>query len=119
MTNELNSVYRRFWRRVVFFAFMCLSLVAGSSSSARAQSQSSSSSGSTPPDFLVILPHTHWEGAVFKTREEYLQVGLPHIMKALSLMQRYPNYRYVLDQMAYVKPFLERYPNDVPFFKKM
>ena len=70
-------------------------------------------------DFLVIVPHTHWEGAVFKTREEYLQVGLPHIMKALSLLQRYPQYHYVLDQMAYIRPFLERYPNEVPLFKKM
>jgi alpha-mannosidase len=70
-------------------------------------------------DFLVIVPHTHWEGAVFKTREEYLQMGLPHIMKALSLLERYPQYRYVLDQMAYVRPFLERYPNEVPMFKKM
>jgi len=56
---------------------------------------------------------------VFKTREEYLEIGLPHIMKALSLLQRYPDYHYVLDQMAYVRPFLERYPNEVPLFKKM
>src|SRR5580704_1626985 len=70
-------------------------------------------------DFLLIVPHTHWEGAVFKTREEYLQIGLPHIMKALSLLQRYPQYHYVLDQMAYVRPFLERYPNEVATFKKM
>jgi alpha-mannosidase len=70
-------------------------------------------------DFLIIVPHTHWEGAVFKTREEYLQIGLPHILKALSLMQRYPQYRYVLDQMAYIKPFLERYPNEVATFKKV
>jgi alpha-mannosidase len=70
-------------------------------------------------DFLLIVPHTHWEGAVFKTREEYLQIGLPHIMKVLSLLQRYPQYRYVLDQMAYVRPFLERYPAEVATFKKM
>src|ERR1700732_4857932 len=68
---------------------------------------------------LIVVPHTHWEGAVFKTREEYLQIGLPHIMKALSLLQRYPQYHYVLDQMAYVRPFLERYPNEVATFKKM
>jgi alpha-mannosidase len=72
-----------------------------------------------PRDFLVIVPHTHWEGAVFHTREEYLQVGLPHIVKALSLLQRYPQYHYTLDQMCYVKPFLERYPNEMPVFKEM
>ena len=36
------------------------------------------------PTFWVI-PHTHWEGAVFKTREEYLEMGLPNILKALRL----------------------------------
>src|SRR4051794_36194854 len=54
-----------------------------------------------------IIPHTHWEGAVFKTREEYLKVGLPNILKALYLLKKYPDYRFVLDQVAYVKPFIE------------
>ena len=26
-----------------------------------------------------VIPHTHWEGAVFKTRAEYLEMGLPNI----------------------------------------
>jgi hypothetical protein len=29
-----------------------------------------------PKDTLWLVPHTHWEGAVFKTREEYLEIGL-------------------------------------------
>ena len=41
---------------------------------------------STKPTFWVI-PHTHWEGAVFKTREEYLQMGLPNILTAVRLAQ--------------------------------
>ena len=57
-------------------------------------------------DTVLIIPHTHWEGAVFKTREEYLEVGLPNILKALYLLKKYPNYRFVLDQMCYVRPFL-------------
>src|SRR5215470_5662283 len=31
---------------------------------------------------LYYIPHTHWEGAVFKTREEYLNMGLINILKA-------------------------------------
>ena len=65
-----------------------------------------------------IIPHTHWEGAVFKTREEYLESDLPNILKALSLLKTYPDYRFVLDQVAYVKPFLERYPEEAPAFRK-
>ena len=61
------------------------------------------------PTFWVI-PHTHWEGAVFKTREEYLDMGLPNILKAMRLLKEQPEFRFVLDQVAYVRPFLERYP---------
>jgi alpha-mannosidase len=69
------------------------------------------------PTFWII-PHTHWEGAVFKTREEYLQMGLPNILKAVHLLKKYPNYRFVLDQVAYFKPFLERYPEAAADFRK-
>ncbi|QEH33435.1 Mannosylglycerate hydrolase [Aquisphaera giovannonii] len=69
------------------------------------------------PTFWVI-PHTHWEGAVFKTREEYLEMGLPNILRALRLLGEQPDYRFVLDQAAYVKPFLERYPDQEPAFRK-
>src|SRR5438132_7070179 len=67
---------------------------------------------------LWVIPHTHWEGAVFKTREEYLQIGLTNIIKALMLLEKYPEYRFALDQVAYVKPFLERFPEHVPAFRK-
>jgi len=67
---------------------------------------------------LWIIPHTHWEGAVFKTREEYLEIGLPHILTALHLLKAHPNYRFALDQVAYVRPFLERYPEEEAAFRK-
>ena len=73
----------------------------------------------TPPaETVLVIPHTHWEGAVFKTREEYLEIGLPNIVKALYLLKKYPNYRFVLDQMCYVRPFLERYPTEVTSFRE-
>ncbi len=70
-------------------------------------------------DLVVVIPHTHWEGAVFKTREEYLQIGLPNILKAVRLLKQYPDYRFVLDQMCYVKPFLERYPSEGAAFRAL
>src|SRR6185503_8543856 len=69
-------------------------------------------------DTLWVIPHTHWEGAVFKTREEYLEGGLPHILTVLRLLKTHPDYRFVLDQMAYVKPFLERYPEEEAAFRR-
>src|SRR5689334_17864675 len=74
-----------------------------------------------PPaqDVVLVVPHTHWEGAVFKTREEYLEIGLPNILKALYLLKKYPDYRFVLDQMCYVRPFLERYPAELATFREL
>ena len=72
---------------------------------------------STQPT-LWIIPHTHWEGAVFKTREEYLDIGLPHILTALSLLRTHPEFRFVLDQVEYVRPFLERYPEEAAAFRQ-
>jgi alpha-mannosidase len=75
-----------------------------------------------PPDAKTetfwIVPHTHWEGAVFKTREEYLQMGLPNILKAMRLLREQPSFRFTLDQVAYVRPFLERYPSEEADFRR-
>ena len=71
-----------------------------------------------PKDVLFLIPHTHWEGAVFETREGYLKIGLPNILRALKLLKEHPNYRFVLDQACYVKPFLERYPAEEAAFRK-
>jgi alpha-mannosidase len=68
-------------------------------------------------DIFLFIPHTHWEGAVFKTREQYLEMGLPIILRALRLLKKHPHYRFVLDQAAYVQPFLERYPEEATAFK--
>ena len=65
-----------------------------------------------------VIPHTHWEGAVFKTREEYLEMGLPNIVKAMRLLREQPGFRFTLDQVAYVRPFLERYPAEEADFRR-
>ena len=64
------------------------------------------------------IPHTHWEGAVFKTRAEYLEMGLAHILHALRLLKCQPGFRFTLDQVCYVKPFLERYPQERAAFQE-
>jgi alpha-mannosidase len=74
----------------------------------------------TPPakDVLFLIPHTHWEGAVFLAREEYLDTGLQNILRALRLLKAHPNYRFALDQACYVKPFLERFPGEEAAFRR-
>ena len=70
-------------------------------------------------DRLFIIPHTHYDAVVFKTRTEYLEMGLPIILHALQALRDDPRYRFVLDQVCYIKPFLERYPEQEVLFRKM
>jgi alpha-mannosidase len=67
---------------------------------------------------LYYIPHTHWEGAVFKTREDYLAMGMPRVLQVLRLLQQFPEYTFTLDQVALIKPFLERYPEEAPAFRR-
>jgi alpha-mannosidase len=67
---------------------------------------------------LYYIPHTHWEGAVFFTREEYLEAGLSHVLTAVQMLERHADWRFTLDQVAYIKPFLERYPEAAPAFRR-
>ncbi len=105
--------------------FSCtLTLVALSTAFSPGLSARPESSGQKPSasaqgkETLWIIPHTHWEGAVFKTREEYLEMALNHITKVLHLMKTHPEYRFALDQVAYYRPFLERYPEEEATFRK-
>lgn len=70
-------------------------------------------------DVFLFIPHTHWEGAVFKTREQYLEIGLPIILRALRLLKKHSTYRFVLDQACFVQPFLERFPEESETFKTL
>ena len=71
------------------------------------------------PDVFYLIPHSHWEGAVFSTREGYLQERGPSIvLSALRLLEMYPSYRFVLDQVCLVKPFLERHPEQAAVFRR-
>ncbi|MHB9133822.1 MAG: alpha-mannosidase [Armatimonadota bacterium] len=73
---------------------------------------------SNEKETFYFIPHTHWEGAVFITREEYLKMGLPIILRALRLLKAYPEYRFTLDQACYVEPFLQRYPEEEAAFRQ-
>ena len=67
---------------------------------------------------LYYIPHTHWEGAVFKTREDYLAMGMPRVLQVLRLMKQFPEYTFTLDQVSLIKPFLERYPEEASAFRR-
>lgn len=68
---------------------------------------------------LFIVPHSHYDAEVFKTREEYLEWGYSIIIETLRMLKKYPDYRFVLDQVALIKPFLEKYVELREAFQEM
>src|SRR5436305_399174 len=109
----MNNTIRLRFRRALVIAAVTASATLGLG----AESSPANVSAVTNATFWLI-PHTHWEGAVFKTREQYLEMGLPNILTAVRLLKEHPNYRFTLDQVAYFKPFLERYPEEAGAFRK-
>src|SRR6266849_1076081 len=104
--------------RLQLHALLALTTSVLASSDSIAAESPSQPAASGKKETLYYIPHTHWEGAVFKTREEYLTMGLPHLLKMLRLLEQFPEYKFTLDQVALIKPFLERYPEEAPAFRK-
>ena len=104
--------------RMLMGGCLCACLQAGGNATQRQTAAGGGQDAASKKDVLWIIPHTHWEGAVFKTREEYLEMGLINISTALHLLAEHPEYRFVLDQVAYVRPYLERYPENAATFRK-
>lgn len=108
---EITSCFPKAWPwlTICFAVILMFSTVTRISAQAKAD---------VSKQTLYYIPHTHWEGAVFKTREEYLQMGLPNLLQALRLLKEFPEYKFALDQVAYFKPLLERYPEEAAAFRK-
>ncbi len=65
-----------------------------------------------------MVPHFHFDVAWIKTYEEYLEIALGNILDVLNLIEKEPSYRFCLDQVALLQPFLERYPEQHENLKK-
>ena len=70
-------------------------------------------------DTLYVLPHSHFDAEVFKTREEYLLWGYSNILDMLAAMEKEKEYCYILDQVCLIQPFLEAYPEMKPAFLRL
>jgi alpha-mannosidase len=57
-----------------------------------------------------IVPQTHYDAEVFLSREETFEMGFRNIELALGMLAMHPGYTFALDQVCYVRPYLERYP---------
>ena len=68
---------------------------------------------------LMIIPHSHYDAEVFLTKEEYLEIGYKVIFDVLNALKSDPDYKFTLDQSAYIEPFLISYPELKDDFMEM
>jgi alpha-mannosidase len=68
---------------------------------------------------VYVVPHFHYDAAWLETYEGYLRICHRHILDVLNLMRSEPTYRFVLDQVALVRPFAERYPEQAAYLKQL
>ncbi len=67
---------------------------------------------------VFVVPHTHYDAEVFLTRDVTLKLGSDNILDALYLLSREPDYRFVLDQRAYLEGFARLYPEQAAYLKE-
>lgn len=59
---------------------------------------------------VFAIPHFHFDLEWWKTQDEYAKDCVVILSRAVELLERYPEFTYVLDQAFSVKPFLEAHP---------
>jgi alpha-mannosidase len=68
------------------------------------------SSKASRPRRVFLVPHTHFDAEVFITREETLRIGASNLWLVLRLLRDHPELTFAIDQVCYLRPFLERFP---------
>ncbi len=68
---------------------------------------------------IWIVPHTHYDAEVFMNKEKTFEVGFSNLQGALGLLRNNSKFKFILDQVCYIEPFLKSYPEEKKFFQKM
>ena len=71
------------------------------------------------PKTVFIVPHFHYDAAWLDTYEGYLELCHRHILDVLNIMRQDPEYKFVLDQVALIRPFMERYPEQAAYLRQV
>lgn len=67
---------------------------------------------------VFLIPHFHFDFEWWKEEPHHEEDALIIIDKALELLNKYPNFTYVIDQVAPLKFFIEKNPNRISEIKK-
>lgn len=60
--------------------------------------------------YVHVMPHFHHDVAYLKTYEEYLPICFDNLLEMLNLMQRFPQYTFVIEQAILLQEFWQKFP---------
>lgn len=60
---------------------------------------------------IHIVPNFHYDVEYLRTYEEYRDLCLDNIVKAIRLLLNNPDYRFMIEQVVLLQEFWERYPH--------
>lgn len=67
---------------------------------------------------IYAIPHFHFDLEWWKTEENYGKDTVEIISHALKILEKYPDFTYVIDQFLSLKPYLDTYPEKKEEIKK-
>lgn len=67
---------------------------------------------------IHIVPSFHYDVAYLKTVPEYLEICFKNIHKALEILQKEPDYRFLIEQVFLIRAYVEKFPQKKAALKK-
>jgi len=59
---------------------------------------------------IYMIPHFHYDVVYCDTYEGYLKISLANLIEMLNVMDRYPEYKFLIEQVILLREFWERFP---------
>jgi len=68
---------------------------------------------------VYFVFHFHFDSEYRKPYEEYLKIGLERILEYIDASKRFRDFKFVLDQIVLLEPFVEKFPEKVQELKEL
>ena len=68
---------------------------------------------------IHLIPTFHYDVIYLKSEAEYLNIGCDIINCALTLLQKYPEYRFTIEQVYLIEEFCRRNPGEISTIAKL
>jgi len=68
---------------------------------------------------VFIIPHFHFDSEYRKIYNEYLEIAFQRILEFLDTAKNYDDFKFVLDQIVLLEPFIKHFPEKYVELKRL